>query len=51
MIEFFTDKEVIMIAGESMTIEDFINYVYPEDCPEKSILTIKLLDLVDKITL
>ena len=48
-IEFF-DNNKIMIEGDSMSIDDFIDYIYPEDCPERSFLRLKLYELVDAIT-
>ena len=31
-----------MIDGKSMTFEDFINTLYPEDCAEKTMLILRL---------
>ena len=30
------------IAGEWMSLEEFVNYIYPEDCAEKTFLILKL---------
>ena len=30
------------IAGEWMSLEEFVTYIYPEDCPERTFLILKL---------